>query len=272
MVKIGIIKTGNIATSLILELLLDERADRKDIEVRVVTSGAKMTPEEGEKAVEKLLQEEHDLILYSTPNPSAPGPTKVIERLKGRRAIVVGDAPGIKIKDKLAEAGLGYIFVKADCMIGARREFLDPVEMAVFNAEILKVLAVTGALRVVQEEVDRAIEGCKDGKEYLPRVIVDSALAVGASGIENPYARVKAMAAYEMAERVGEYNVKGCFMQKEPERYIPTVAAAHEALRMAARLADEAREMEKGGDAVVRRPHSSEGKTLRKTRLMEKPG
>lgn len=272
MVKIGIMKTGNIASSLILELLLDERADRKDIEVRVVTSGAKMTPEEGVRAAEKLLQEEHDLILYSTPNPSAPGPTKVIERLKGKRAIVIGDAPGIKIKDKLAEAGLGYIFVKADSMIGARREFLDPVEMAVFNAEILKVLAITGAFRVIQEEVDKAIEGCKEGKTYLPQVVIDSAKAVGASGIENPYARVKAMAAYEMAEKVGEYNVKGCFMQKEPEKYIPTVAAAHEALRMAAKLADEAREIEKGGDAVLRRPHSSEGKVLRKTKLMEKPG
>ena len=35
-------------------------------------------------------------------------------------------------------------------MIGARREFLDPVEMADFNGNLVKVLALTGAFRKLQ--------------------------------------------------------------------------------------------------------------------------
>ena len=38
--KVGIFKCGNIGTSPLLELLIDELADRKDIKVRTVTSGS----------------------------------------------------------------------------------------------------------------------------------------------------------------------------------------------------------------------------------------
>jgi methylenetetrahydromethanopterin dehydrogenase len=271
MVNVGILKTGNIASSLVLDLLLDERADRKDITVRCYTSGAKMTPAEVIGPLEGLLKGDFDLLLYITPNPSSPGPKKVIEALKGRRAVVIGDAPGIKMKETLEETGLGYVFIKGDSMIGARREFLDPVEMVLFNAEMLKVLSVTGALRILQEEIDRAITACREGKEYLPRVVISSAKAVAASGIENPYARAKARAAYEMAELVGGLNVKGCFVQKEVEKYLPTVTSAHELLRQASLLADEVREMEKDADAVLRKPHSADGTLLKKRRLAEKP-
>jgi methylenetetrahydromethanopterin dehydrogenase len=264
---IGVIKTGNITSSLVLDLLLDERADRKDIDVRVATGGAKMGPEDCEDVANQIIKLEPDLILYSTPNPSTPGPSKVIRMLEGKKAIVIGDAPGIKIKDRLEAAGLGYIFVKADSMIGARREFLDPTEMAIFNGEMLKVLSITGAFRVVTEEIDRAI----DEKDYLPRIIIDSGTAVSRSGIKNPYAEAKARAAYEMAEKVGELNVRGCFMQKDPEVYIMTVASAHELLRAASALADEAREIEKAGDEVERKPHSSDGKVLKKEKLMDRP-
>jgi methylenetetrahydromethanopterin dehydrogenase len=41
-VTIGFGKLGNIGSAPLLELLLDERAERKDIEVRVVSCGAKM--------------------------------------------------------------------------------------------------------------------------------------------------------------------------------------------------------------------------------------
>ncbi len=264
---IGVIKTGNIASSLVLELLLDERADRKNIDVRVATSGAKMGVEDCKEVAKQIVDRGPDLMLYTTPNPATPGPKKVIDMLKGKRAVVVGDAPGIKIKDKLEEAGLGYIFVKADSMIGARREFLDPTEMAIFNGEMLKVLSITGAFKVIQEEIDRTI----DDKNYLPRVVIGSDRALASSGIKNPYARAKAKAAYEMAEKVGELNVKGCFMQKEPEKYIRTVASAHELLRASAALADEAREIEKASDEVERKPHSSDGKVLKKDKLMDKP-
>lgn len=40
-VKIGILKVGCIGSAPLLEFLLDERAERRDIAVRVVGSGAK---------------------------------------------------------------------------------------------------------------------------------------------------------------------------------------------------------------------------------------
>lgn len=40
-VKIGVIKCGNIGTSPVIDLLLDERADRPNIDVRVIGSSAK---------------------------------------------------------------------------------------------------------------------------------------------------------------------------------------------------------------------------------------
>jgi len=42
MVRISFLKLGNIATSTMIELLLDERAERDDMEVRVLSSGANM--------------------------------------------------------------------------------------------------------------------------------------------------------------------------------------------------------------------------------------
>ncbi len=271
MVRIGVIKTGNIATSLVLELLLDERADREDIRVRVVSSGAKMTPEEAAGLVSEIERYGPDVILYSTPNPSAPGPRKVIEALKGRRAIIIGDVPGERMAATLRKYNMGYIFIRGDAMIGARREFLDPTEMAVFNADMLKVLAVTGVFRLIQSEIGRAIDAVKKGEHYLPRVVVEAETALRYAGIANAEAKEKAAKAYAMAEKVGKLNVRGCFVEKDPEKYIPTVAEAHELLRKAAMLADEAREIEKGADTVLRTPHYRDGRILRKRGLMEKP-
>ncbi len=269
--RIGVLKTGNIATSLVLELLLDERADRGDISVEVFSTGAKMQSKDAEKLLSRVELDEYDLLLYATPNPSAAGPKKVIEALSGRRAIVIGDAPGVKIKEKLEEYGLGYILILADSMIGARREFLDATEMVLFNADMLRVLAATGAMRLVQEEIDAAIEALKKGGEYLPRVVVSGAKATARGRFANPYARAKARAAYEAASLVGELNVKGCFVVREAEKYIPLVASAHELLRSAAKLCDEARELEKGSDSVARTPHARSGEVLSKHRLLEKP-
>ena len=50
---------------------------------------------------------------------------------------------------------MGYILVNCDSMIGARRPFLDIIEMSVFNADLLKVLAITGALGVIAEELNK---------------------------------------------------------------------------------------------------------------------
>ncbi|AAB85939.1 MULTISPECIES: F420-dependent methylenetetrahydromethanopterin dehydrogenase [Methanothermobacter] len=273
-VKIGIIRCGNIGTSPVLDLLLDERADRPNIDVCVVGSGAKMNPDEIERAVPTMLEMDRDFVIFISPNPGAPGPAKARELLSEADvpAMIIGDAPGLRVKDEIEEQGLGYIIVKADPMIGARREFLDPTEMASFNSDVIKVLAFTGAYRVVQNTIDAMIADVEAGKApELPQVVIDTDVAVEAAGYENPYAKAKAMAAYEIATKVADIDVKGCFMVQDPDKYIPIVASAHEMLAAAAKLAVEAREIEKANDTVLRTPHGKEGETLSKTDLLAKP-
>ena len=272
-IRLGLIKVGNIATSTMIDLMLDERAEREDIEFRIVGSGPRMQESDCVEAAEKLLEFNPHLIVLVGPNPSLPGPTaarKVVLR-SGKPAIVIGDAPGKRIAADLEKEGFGYIFIEADSMIGARREFLDPIEMALFNADVIRVLSVTGAFSTVYEEIDKAISGIKSGQPYLPRVVVTRDKAAEAAGFENPYARTKAMAAYEMAKKVADISVEGCFKVAEMEKYIPIVASSHELMREAAKLADEARELEKSYETVLRRPHADDGRILSKRKLMEKP-
>ncbi len=273
-VKIGIIKCGNIGTSPVLDLLLDERADRPNIDVRVIGSGAKMNPEEIENAVPMMLEMDRDFVIFISPNPGAPGPAKAREILADADvpAIIIGDAPGLRSKDEMDEQGVGYIIVKADPMIGARREFLDPTEMASFNADVIKVLALTGAYRVVQNTIDAVIADSEAGKGIeLPKVVISRDVAVEAAQFANPYAKAKAMSAYEIATKVADIDVEGCFMVQDFEKYIPIVASAHEMIAIAAKLADEAREIEKANNTVFRNPHGGEGQTITKIDLMEKP-
>jgi len=268
------VKIGNIGSSPLLEALLDERADREDIDVRVASTGAKLEPAQAEEAIQKLLELRPALLLAASPNAALPGPAKVreIAMKAGVPTVVISDGPSKKIAAQLAEGGFGYIIVEADAMIGARREFLDPVEMAFFNADIMKVLAVTGVFRLLYQEVDRVLEALKRGeKPTLPQIIVDKERAIAAAGFQNPYAQAKAIAAYETARRVADLDTEGCFKVQERERYIPLVAAAHEMMRTAARLADEAREIEKGQDTLLRIPHHKDGTLLSKRKLSEKP-
>ncbi|MDD1774810.1 MAG: F420-dependent methylenetetrahydromethanopterin dehydrogenase [Methanobacterium sp.] len=272
-VKIGVIKCGNLGTSPVIDLVLDERADRPNIDVRSTGSGAKMNPEQIEDAVPKILDFDPDFVVFISPNPGAPGPARARELLSEMDvpAIIVGDAPGMGKKDEMDEQGLGYIIVQGDPMIGARREFLDPTEMASFNSDVIKVLAATGAYRVVQETLDGAIAQAESGSIELPKVVITTAKAVEAGDFKNPYAKAKAMAAYEIAMKVADVDLKGCFMTKEMEKYIPIVASAHEMISAAAKLAVEAREIEKANDTVRRKPHGGQGQTLSKTELMLKP-
>jgi len=92
-----------------------------------------------------------------------------------------------------------------------------------------------------------------------------------AGEFSNPYALAKARAAYEVASAVAMVNVKGCFMTKEWEQYVPIVASAHEMMRSAALLCDEARELEKAVDGVIRKPHKKDGVLVSKTKLITKP-
>lgn len=274
-VKIGIIKSGNIGTSPVIDLILDERADRPNIDVRLVGSGAKMNPEQTEEVVPKIKDFDPDFCIFISPNPGAPGPAKARELLSAEDipAIIIGDAPGASKKDEMDEQGLGYIIVKADPMIGARRELLDPTEMASFNADIIKVLAATGAYRLIQHVIGDVISAVENGDEIeLPKLVITAEKAVEAGNFENPYAKAKAIAAYEMASAVANLDTKGCFMVQDHEQYIPLVAAAHEMASAAAKLAVEAREIEKSNDSLSRTPHMGDGCIGNKCNLMEKPG
>ncbi|MDR2830782.1 MAG: F420-dependent methylenetetrahydromethanopterin dehydrogenase [Methanobrevibacter sp.] len=273
-VKIGIIKSGNIGTSPVLDLLLDERADRPNIDVRVIGSGAKMNPEQVEEVVPKVKEFNPDFIIFISPNPGAPGPAKAREILSGYDipAVIIGDAPGAGKKDEMTEQGLGYIIVKGDPMIGARREWLDPTEMASFNADVIKVLALTGAYRVVQKAINALIADVEADKSLeLPKIIITAEKAAEVAGFKNGYAKAKAIAAYEAAEKVADIDLKGCFMVKESDRYIHLVAAAHELIGVAAKLANEAREIEKSNDTILRTPHGGNGSVLSKSCIIDKP-
>lgn len=273
-VRVGIVKIGNIGSSPLLDALLDERADREDLEVRVVSTGAKLDPSQAEEASQKLLELKPALLIAASPNAALPGPAKIRELAAkaGVPTIVISDGPSKKIVKQLAEGGFGYIIIDADAMIGARREFLDPVEMALFNADIIKVLAITGVFRLLYQEIDKVIETLKRGeKPTLPQIVLDKEKAIAAAGFQNPYAQAKALAAYEISRRVADLDVEGCFVVQERERYVPIVATAHEMMRLAAKLADEAREIEKGQDTLLRIPHYKDGTLLFKRKLAEKP-
>lgn len=272
--KIGVFKCGNIASSLVFELLLDELADRRDIKTRTVTTGSKMNIEDIEETLPKIFEFKPHLSVFISPNPSMPGPVKVREKLSHSDvpSVVVSDAPAKRIKAELEQQGLGYIIVMGDPLIGARREFLDPLEMAIFNANIIKVLAITGVYRMIHQEIDKLIQAIKNGsKPVLPRLIIDTNSIRDKSDFVNPYAKAKAMAAYALTEKIAEINFQACFVERESDKYIPLVASAHEIAQTASRLAEEAREIEKCGDTVVRKPHSKEGIAKTKTKLMLPP-
>lgn len=273
MIRVGFLKLGNIATAPMIELLLDERAEREDIEVRVVTTGANMSPMQAEEAAKTMLSLRPQIVFITSPNASTPGPKRAREIVSegGVSTVVVSDGPK-KIVDSLAKKGMGCIIVEADSMIGARREFLDPVEMALFNSDTIRVLAVTGAYTILCKTIDELISTLKEGRELeLPSLVINSTIATEAAGFENPYAKAKAHAAFEIAKRVSSITTEACFRVKEWEVYTSLCAAAHEMMRAAAKLADEAREIEKYGNSVLRMPHYDDGSILVKRALIEKP-
>lgn len=273
-VKVGFAKLGNIGSAPLIEFLLDERAERDDVEVRAVGSGASVGAPQAVELANLIASFKPNLTVVTTPNAKLEGPMKMLKALseKGLSTVVVSDSPAKSAISEIEAMNQGYIIVEADSMIGARKEFLDPIEMAIFNADIIKVLAVTGVYRAIHVAIDDILRAIKEGRvPHLPRIILAKEAALEASGLKNPYARAKALAAYEIATRVGGLTFEACFKVKEMERYVVLVAAAHEMIREAARLADEAREVDKYDDAVLRAPHAKDGSILQKLRLLEKP-
>lgn len=272
MVTVTIVKIGYIGTTTLIDALLDERSARSDIKIRVVGSSVQMAEEDAVDAAKIAAGVPSDLYVVISPNIGLPGPTKAREVLKamGKPIIVIGDEPSRKAAKGLAEGGIGYIIIYGDPMISAKAPYLDPVEMALFNSDVIRVLAVTGAFRLVHTTLDRVIEEIKAGqKPQLPELIINKTAALAASDIQNPYAYAKAMAAYEASKEVASLSTEAVFKIEERKEALPVLAAAHELMRMAAKLADEAREIEKGNDTAVRLAHYRKGDLRRRVKLFD---
>ncbi|HEX9916009.1 MAG TPA: F420-dependent methylenetetrahydromethanopterin dehydrogenase [Candidatus Bathyarchaeia archaeon] len=274
LVTVTIVKIGYIGTTTLIDALLDERSARSDIKIRVVSSSVQMAEPDAEDAARIAAGVPSDLYVIISPNIGLPGPTKAREVLKktGKPIIVIGDEPSRKAAKGLTEEGIGYIVIYGDPMISAKAPFLDPVEMALFNSDVLRVLAVTGAFRLVHTTLDRVIEEIKAGqKPQLPELVINKTAALAASDIQNPYAYAKAMAAYEASKEVASLTTEAVFKIEDKNEAIPVLAAAHELMRMAAKLADEAREIEKGNDTAVRLAHFKKGDLRRRVKLFDEP-
>lgn len=274
MVTVTIVKIGYIGTTTLIDAILDERSARADIKIRVISSSVQMGEADAEDAAKIAAGVPSDLYVAISPNVGLPGPAKVREILKktGKPIIVIGDEPSRKAVKSFPEEGIGYIVIYGDPMISAKAPFLDPVEMALFNADVIRVLAVTGVFRLVHTTLDKVIEEIKAGqKPVLPELIINKTAALAASDIKNPYAYAKAMAAYEASKEVASLSTEGVFKLEERSEAMPVLAAAHELMRMAAKLADEAREIEKANDTAVRLAHFKKGDLRRRVKLFEEP-
>jgi methylenetetrahydromethanopterin dehydrogenase len=273
-VRVGVLKAGCVGSLPLIEFLVDERADRTDVDVLVSGSGAKLGVKQCETTTKWLISQKPDFVVLIGPAQHTLGPTKARKMLveAGIPTVVISDGPARSLVKDFEASGLGYIVVDADAMIGARREFLDPVEMALYNANMIKVLAITGVLQVITNALDGLIQSLKRGKALtLPRLLVTKEYAVDSSSLTNPYAKAKALASYEIAKCAARVDSEACFKVKDWQRYVPLVTSGHELISIAAKLADAARDLDKAGDSVVRKPHYADGSTGVKKKLMEKP-
>ena len=269
-VRVTIVKLGCIASTALIESLLDERASREDIVVRSFSSGSKMDAQSAKDLVDIAVSVKSDLFLVVSPNVALEVPRSLAKRLsKKAPTTVISDAPAKRALEEFEKSSIGYIVVEADSLIGVRKEFLDPVEMALFNSDVIRVLSGTGAFRALYEEIDRLIESMKNNVKYIPKLIIDKEVAANRGQFSNPYAKAKAIASFEMARLVGELSAEGAYKVKERKRYLSIVASAHELMRAAALLADQAREMEKSSDKVSRYIHTSDGSVKIKKGLFD---
>ena len=273
MVNVTFLKIGYIGMTTLIDAILDERASRRDITVRVISSGCKMDDNEAVAVAKIAADIPTDLYVVISPNAGLSGPQKAREILKetGKPIIVVSDEPSRKSMRAIEDENIGYLVLYGDPMIGAKLEFLDAVEMTLFNSDVLRVLSITGVIRLVHTELDRVIAQIGAGeKPELPKLVVNKKRALAHSGLGNPYAQAKAMAAFEAARIVGKLDSEGCFKTEGRENYLPIITAAHELMRYAAKLVDEAREIEKANDSVSRVAHLRKGGTRSKTTLLSK--
>ena len=271
MVKITFLKIGNITLTTLIDIMLDERASRADIEATVISSSTKMKPEAAERIFPLIDQVETDLMVMISPNASDKGPQAVIDKYKEKYPlIVVSDTADKELRQKWKDEGVGYIIVPFDPMIGAKRDFLDPTEMCLFNGYIITAFSSCGVFAYITDLLDNVIEQLKTGdKPELPFRNMSSIGVVTTYPFANPYSRPKAMAALNMLQEAGKLNVNGCFIEKDRNKSLIKVNAAHEMVRQAAIIADEVRELEKSTDHVIRTPHGKEGEKLHKKHFFD---
>nr|NHJ84276.1 methylenetetrahydromethanopterin dehydrogenase [Asgard group archaeon] len=135
-----------------------------------------------------------------------------------------------------------------------------------------KVLAIGGAFSMLYQKIDELLEQLINEKKFNPpQLTITPEKAAKYAKFSNPYAEAKARAALEIAEKVAKINSEGCFKIDERLDYIPQVATGHEMMFAAAKLVEEAREIEKAQNKVRRQPHHYKGEVQEKFLLTEKP-
>ncbi len=271
MVKITFVKIGNITLTTLIDIMLDERASRTDIESTVISSSTKMKLSAAERIFPLIDQVETDLMVMISPNANDKGPQSVIDRYKEKYPlIVVSDTADKEVRAKWKEDGVGYIIAPFDPMIGAKRDYLDTTEMCLFNGYIITAFSACGVFAYITELLDGVIDQLKAGeKPTLPTRNMSGIGVVTKASFANEYSRPKALAALNILKDAGDVNVNGCFVEKDREKALIKVAGAHEMVRQAAILADEVRELEKASNHLIRTPHSKEGKLLHKMHFFD---
>jgi len=93
-VRVTIVKLGCIASTALIESLLDERASREDIVVRSFSSGSKMDAQSAKDLVDIAVSVKSDLFLVVSPNVALEVPRSLAKRLsKKAPTTVISDAP-----------------------------------------------------------------------------------------------------------------------------------------------------------------------------------
>lgn len=232
--SICIIKIGNTSVAQAIDYLFTDIA-----KINIISSGAKLNPKQIKEIIPQAVDSNPDLIILTTPNPEAVGPAFARSELSQLDipVIIIGDSPlvGVKIQDEMKHQNLGFILVSGDPMIGVRQEFLDASEMCIFNADIVKVLAICGVFKTIRKIIIKYLD-----HTILPQLTLTGNDVIVNAGFTNPYAEAKALAAYTVCESIAYINLEGSYLTDDFERYMDLLSAASELANTAYKLADEA--------------------------------
>ncbi len=266
MVKITFVKIGNITLTTLVDIMIDERGSREDIEATVISSSTKLQPSDVERLFPLIDQVKTDLMIMISPNANLKGPQKLIDNYQDKYPLlVISDAADKDLRAQWRDKGIGYLIAPFDPMIGAKKDFLDPSEMCLFNGHIISCFSATGVFSYFTNQIDEIINMIKNGEELsLPTKYLSSKEIVTNTTFSNDFSKPKAYACLEMLAQVGKLNVSGLYVEKDEKVALLKVGAAHEMVRQANLLSDEIREMEKAGNHLAKYPHAKDGSTLHK--------